>query len=464
MRMKSVLLTSLIFLALLPAQAQQLDTLQYSGDIAKRINFVILGDGYRAEEGGKFHKDARQFLTALFAESPFREYAAYFNVFTVHVASNESGADHPGTATDVSEPVHPVVDVDNYFGSAFDYFRIHRLLVPAHTNRVYELLAEVFPLYDQVILLVNSPHYGGSGGGLSVASTDASATEVAIHELGHSFGLLKDEYWAGDFYAGEGINMTRETQPGQLRWKNWLNYEQVGIYQHCCGGSAQDWYKPHQGCKMEVLGRPFCAVCREGLIERIHQYVSPIDTFSPGSEIVFGHHAPLDFRLSLIEPQPNTLRREWLLNGQPLALDTDSVRVERTDLLEGENTLEAWVEDRSPNLRVDDHQNVHLYALSWTIENMLTGLEPNDGQVERVDLHIYPNPAADQMRLSLRAERARPLSVRLLTLTGQELIRLSRPAANEQELDLPLSGLPAASYLLEIELDGYRTFRRINKQ
>lgn len=464
MMTKATLYTCLLLLTLLPGRAQRLDTIHYQGPTDNRINFVIMGDGYRAGEADKFRADARKFTEALFAETPFREYAAYFNVFAIAVASNESGADHPGTATDVSEPVHPVVDVDNHFGSSFDYFRIHRLLIPARTNRVYELLADVFPHYDQVVLLVNSPHYGGSGGSLSVASTDASATEVAIHEIGHSFGLLEDEYWAGDVYANEAANMTQETQLGAVRWKNWHGHDEVGLYQHCCGGSADRWYKPHQGCKMEVLGRPFCAVCREALIERIHQYVTPIDGYLPTSNTVFATYPTLPFSVDLVGPQPFTLRRQWTLNGQPLASGTDSLTLDRALLLGGDNDLSVWIEDTTASLRVDQHADVHLYAVSWIIKNNVTGVVTRPGQPERIELHLFPNPTTDQLQLSVRGATARPLTLRLLTLDGQEVLRQAYPPVNIHQHTLLLTELAAAPYLLELELDGYRVVRRIVKQ
>jgi hypothetical protein len=81
--------------------------------------------------------------------------------------------------------------VDNYFGSAFDSYNIHRLLVPTKTFAINNVLATNVPNYDQVVILVNSPYYGGSGGQFATSSTHTSANEIAIHEIGHSFvGLI----------------------------------------------------------------------------------------------------------------------------------------------------------------------------------------------------------------------------------------------------------------------------------
>jgi hypothetical protein len=73
------------------------------------------------------------------------------------VPSNECGASHPATATDVYEPVHPVNTVDNYLGSTFDYFGINRLLVAVNSSAIANVLAINIPKYYQFIILANTP-------------------------------------------------------------------------------------------------------------------------------------------------------------------------------------------------------------------------------------------------------------------------------------------------------------------
>ena len=87
------------------AQIFDIETIKFSGDNDKRINLVILSEGYQEVELNQFISDATAFSNDMFSQSPFLEYANYFNVYAIKVPSNESGADHPGTATDVSEPL-----------------------------------------------------------------------------------------------------------------------------------------------------------------------------------------------------------------------------------------------------------------------------------------------------------------------------------------------------------------------
>jgi len=353
------------------AQVFDVDTLQYTGDIDQRINLVILGDGYQETELQQFITDAGNFTDTFFSNSPYLEYRQFFNVFTIKVPSNESGASHPGTATDVMEPEHPVIEVDNYFGSIFDYYEIHRLLVPVNTSAIMNVLANNFPSYDQVVMLVNTPYYGGSGGQWATASTNPESSDVAIHELGHSFVGLKDEYWAGDFYAAEGINMTQETDPLLVRWKNWMGDYGVGIYQHCCGETSASWYKPHENCKMQYLNKPFCPVCVEGTIERIHALTDPIISYSPAEKNISTLSCDVEFSVDLVEPEPNTLRRRWILNDVEIERNMDVVQVSGDSLNVGANTLKLVIEDTTELLRVDNHENMHVYNVSWNITNNL---------------------------------------------------------------------------------------------
>ena len=370
--MKEVLILQFFLIVAIFGNAQifEIDTIQYSGDGDKRINIVILSDGYQENELDQFVVDANNFSDAFFAKTPYLEYQNYFNVFAIKVPSNESGASHPGTASDVAEPAHPISMVDNYFGSTFDGGGIHRLLVVGNTSAVSNVLALNFPTYDQVLILANTTYYGGSGGTFPVASLDESSNEIAIHEIGHSFARLVDEYYAGDQFAGEGVNMTQTTDPLAVRWKNWISSNGIGIYQHCCSGNSGDWFRPHENCIMRYLNRSFCSVCIEGTIERIHSLILPIDDFAPSnSTTIIATENPIGFSINTVDPLPNTLQTNWSLNGLNFENNTNVAMVTNSDLNVGENTLTVSVEDTTQLLRVDDHEIAHIQFVIWSIEN-----------------------------------------------------------------------------------------------
>lgn len=367
---RGLLLLLLIACPICVAQGQKftVDTLQYSGTSAAFINLVILGDGYTASQLDKYRHDAGEFSNYLFSQSPYNAYKQYFNVFAIQVVSAETGVKHPGTGSDCYSAFVPVSNPDNYFGTTFDVGGLHRLVVPTYSYRVASVLADNFPDYDQVVFLANTPHYGGSGGQYATATLHKSSNEIAIHEMGHSFAGLADEYWAGDFYAREKPNLTRESQPSQVKWKNWLSPETgIGIHAH----AQTTWYKPSQGsCKMEYLFRPLCAVCAEAIIEHIHSLINPLGSPpDPEPEPVLTSPQTPGFyvRLKPIKPQPNTLKTGWQLNGLPLAVNQDSVLIEPANLQEGPNTLSVSVQDTTLMTRSELHQSSHRYGKTWTI-------------------------------------------------------------------------------------------------
>lgn len=343
-------------------------TLQDNGDINKRINFAYLAEGYTPGELGTFIGDATATNDDLFSQAPFSNYANFFNAYAVQVPSNQSGADHPGTATDVSEPAHPTQTVDTYFDATFDYFNIHRLLVATDDAAIANVLASNVPQFDQGFVLINSEYYGGAGGQYATSSTHPSGIEIAIHEIGHSFANLSDEYYAGDFYAAENHNMTQQTNPSQVRWEEWYGDNGIGIYQHCCGGSSANWHRPHQDCKMRYLGAPFCAVCTQRIIDVIYSLASPIDSYTPTALTQTVNGAPLSFDLDVIYPMPNTLTIEWLLNGNVFVANTESVTLSVSDLNTGANTLVARVVDETTLSRSYLPANGYEFTVTWTIE------------------------------------------------------------------------------------------------
>lgn len=463
--MKSIFLFVFLTTAtILNAQTFDVDTLLYNGSVQNHINLVILGDGYQESDFQKFDNDALNFQNAFFSEEPFKRYKNYFNLFIIKAPSVDSGADHPGTATDVSEPAHPVAVKETYYNSTFDYANIHRLLVSTGTGAIYSVLAQNFPMYDQVIMLVNTSYYGGSGGPIPVSGTDGAATEIALHELGHSFGNLADEYWAGDQFAGERPNMTKETNPGLVKWKNWYGAQNIGIYQHCCGGTSSSWYRPHENCKMRALYQPFCAVCKENIIEQIHALSNPINNFSPVNQNFTAGQQAITFKASLVEPAPNSLHSNWILNGNMLAQNKDSIVVQPADFVNGLNSLSLLVEDTTYLLRINNHTNIHLYSVVWTIQKLTSGIETSGSQVNPIQIQVYPNPASDFLNVLVDNPTSALVSVSLSDESGKIIspVQSSKTVENGiTSLSLQLNSMRATILILHIRIGENEVVRKI---
>ena len=444
--MKLVLCFLLLAITLqIPAQTFDVEAIKLEGANDKRINLVFMGDGYTAFELDQFITDATNFSSSLFGQSPFTEYAAYFNVYAIKVISNESGTDHPGTATDVTEPVIDVKFVDNYFNTSFDTANIHRLLYTYDSATVYDVLADNFPEYDQPVILVNTSEYGGAGGPYATSSTGTSADEIVIHELGHSLFDLKDEYYPGDALAGEAINMTQETNTSLVKWKNWIGTSGVGIYPYGTSGNAATWNRPHQNCKMRYLGVPFCSVCKEGIVEKIHSLISPIDAYTPNNTTVDEPTFPLDFQLDLIKPIPNTLESEWTLNTVSFASNVDDVSVLETDLVEGANTLTAVIHDNTPFLRVNNHESVHIHTVTWTINYSSLGINDIESELNNYTISMYPNPTNSILNVTLESNSSSNLKIEIMSLDGKKV--KSTSLSNYENTPIDISHLSEGVYV-----------------
>ncbi|ALJ04798.1 peptidase M64 [Pseudalgibacter alginicilyticus] len=455
--MKSLVLF-IIFITnslLVSAQIFDVDTLLFSGNSEKRINLVVLSEGYQPDELGEFITHATSFKNSMFSQSPFLEYINYFNVFAIKIPSNESGADHPATATDVNESEITPTFVDTYFNATFDAFGYHRYIYygidytdAASTEvKINSVLADNFPTYDQALILVNTTEYGGTGGKFPIASI--SSYDIAIHELGHSLFNLKDEYFLPDIYYAEAINMTQETNTSLIKWKNWIGTNGVDINPYGSSGVSATWYKPrHLQCKMELLNKPFCAVCKEGIIEKIHDLISPIDSYTPENITINTPSFPLDFQLNLIKTIPNSLESIWILNANNIDNNVDNISIEETDLKTGTNTLTAVINDATTSLRVDNHETLHVYTVTWSINYSTLGIETIVSDVNSFNMSVFPNPTNDVINFTLENTLDTPLKLEIISMDGKTI--QSYNVTNSENLQIDMNTWSQGIYLAKV--------------
>ncbi|WP_405749501.1 M64 family metallopeptidase [Streptomyces sp. NBC_00012] len=203
-----------------------------TGPSDDRLDIVIIGDGYTADQQDDFHADATAKWADITALEPYKSYQGLFNVWTVDAVSNESG---------ISGDPGPDTVRDTALGSYFWCSDIERLIC-TDIDKVTAYAAEA-PAADLVVVIANSTKYGGAGysglqaegrpfNGVSTLSSDhPSSSLIAAHEIGHSVGLLDDEYTYPEYGAwtgGEpdGINSTTYTAAQltekQAKWYRWL--------------------------------------------------------------------------------------------------------------------------------------------------------------------------------------------------------------------------------------------------
>src|SRR5215470_5558929 len=188
-----------------PPSPGPLITFEQHGPSSEKVDFLILGDGYTAAGRGKFEKDARRLIDLLFTHSPFREHRSDFNVWGLCPAASESGISRPSTGIHRRSPV----------GATYDAFGSERYVL-TFENRAFRDVASFAP-YEFVEILTNSRTYGG-GGIFNLYSTVAAdslwSPYVFVHEFGHHFAGLADEYYTSDVaYGPAGTERVEPWEP-----------------------------------------------------------------------------------------------------------------------------------------------------------------------------------------------------------------------------------------------------------
>ena len=192
------------------------------GDSAKKVDFLILGDGYTADQRGKCEKDAHRLTEILFGTEPFKSRRTDFNVWAICAASLDSGISRPSTG------VHHRTAV----GATYDAFGSERYVL-TFDNKAFRDVAAQAP-YEFVEILANNNTYGG-GGIFNLYSTVAAdslwSPYVFVHEFGHHFAGLADEYYTSDVAynpSAERVepwepNATALLDPAMLKWKQFVS-------------------------------------------------------------------------------------------------------------------------------------------------------------------------------------------------------------------------------------------------
>jgi hypothetical protein len=267
----------------------------------RAFNIVLLADGFTATQQNDFNTACTAFVTSLQATRPYDQLLPAVNVFRVNVRSTDSGADDPVSGGGTGATAR------TYFDATFGGNGIRRLLI-CNATTALQVAAAGVPQFTVALVVVNSTIYGGSGGSIATYSLAGGATEIALHEIGHTAFGFADEY---AYYAGGNETGHDQHPPGEpsqpnvttnstldtLKWR-WAvapgtaiptmanpNCAQVdsrpspvpvgtvglfeGAHYYHCGG-----YRPEYDCKMRALGVVFCRVCAQVISNRI----SPLTT------------------------------------------------------------------------------------------------------------------------------------------------------------------------------------------
>jgi hypothetical protein len=326
-----------------------------SGPSSNRVDVLVMGDGYTASEAATFATDVENMRVAMFGFSPYREYASFVNWTSLFTASAQSGADHPPyqagcTTTSCCAETAAQTDprantfVNTAFDGRFCTSQIHRLVTVSNSKVL--AAASASPNWDEIIVLVNDPVYGGAGGSISVTTTNTSARLIVVHEYGHTFHRLADEYTTAypGFPACSDIsgtraceaNVTDQTVAGSIKWASWITpgnaiptpagTSGIGLF---VGARYQTtgMHRPANNCAMRSLGGQFCSVCSQEYVLRLYRggWGAPsagIDLIEPGSEspsnattVNVAAGGSQVFSASVLRPQPDSVSLQWYVDG-----------------------------------------------------------------------------------------------------------------------------------------------------
>jgi hypothetical protein len=251
--------------------------LDKSGDSKDKIDVAFVAEGYLLEEMNVFLEDCVTSIDALKTHEPFKSMADRFNFVAVMTPSQQRGVSIP----------HDNVWRNTALSSNFDTFYSNRYLTTLHLKKLHDALSGL--PYEHIIILANTDNYGGGGiynSYLMSAAHNNMSIPVIVHEFGHSFAGLADEYYYDDGYESMYPSDTEPWEPNittlvdfKSKWSDMLDsateiptkpsgknlYTQVGVYE---GGGYQSKgvYRPVQECRMKINEAPvFCPVCERAI-------------------------------------------------------------------------------------------------------------------------------------------------------------------------------------------------------
>jgi len=351
------------------------------GEIAKRINVVIVPDGYTYAQKSTMQSHFQSLVAGFRAKTPYKEHDPFMNYILVYAYSTAGGTDQcdcsvvVDTAMNTGFPNQVPTCGDSANRCLYYGPRSGTCDVTSTANiSAAELRA---PAVDKTIIMVNTTRYGGCGGYRAVYSAgNGSAIEVAFHELGHSLGGLDDEYTSTSGCGSDAGEINTSLDGVSGAWPEWVG--ELGTPRQGAQYYTQCIYRPRDNCEMRALFQPFCEVCNQrwSLVTFGHFRVAPtapIESASPASPVEVAVGEPVTFevspRLSVGDIITNTY--VWRLQGPgfptPTVVATVGPSYQRDFTDPGTYTLSCEL-TADTNFVKPSRTGSNRDTVSWTVE------------------------------------------------------------------------------------------------
>ncbi|MCX7553104.1 M64 family metallo-endopeptidase [Marinicella sp. S1101] len=364
------------------------------GQADNRVNLLIMSEGYTNAQQTDFNADVDGVIAYMQTFEPYQSYTNFVSYDRLFTASAQSGADKPADCFGGD-----AVTVNTAFDGSYCVASIRRLLT-VNSTKIYTAAAAV-PNWDEIIVIVNDNEYGGSGGAFSTFSTNVAANDIFIHEYGHSFTGLADEYDSPfpGFPACSDIsspsceaNVTDVVSRNSIKWNYLINQStpvptpetaqygnDIGLFE---GARYLEtgMYRPKDFCNMRVLSAGFCAVCQEAYVLKIYDVLyadagrlsllEP-DTASPaGATVSAMVSVPVNFSIDTLQPT-HDLSITWSVNGSPQNTANSSLTSQGfsyTPDQVGANTVSVTVRDNSPLVHSSRQDELPEFEYVWQLD------------------------------------------------------------------------------------------------
>ncbi len=311
-----------------------------TGPSSNRVDIAILGDGYTLEHQRAFEALAADVPSFFDQQATFREYASYLNFRRYAVVSEDDSVDGFGREERTA-----------LGGRTLGTYAGHVGIDP---TLVRDVLAQG-PEHDGLAIVYVRTGVLGTGSA-GIACVGGRSAETTIHEWGHAFARLGDEYSTNTHERGavsRRPNVSPTDDPLEVPWAHWIaaRVAGVGVYEGASGQVRDAWKPTASGCVM-LDGEFFCPPCREALVLRIYSLVDPIERVNYPA-IPRTHAATIDvedsfaFEVDVMQPATHNLEVRWWVLPEHAA-PRDPRDIDERYALPGSESLAADRRGRGP--------------------------------------------------------------------------------------------------------------------